>query len=169
MAGRPKGSGTPRIDLNEKEREYVKGYLRTASVGQAAKSAGMSNKQAKAKGHAMLKRPQVKAAIQAAQVESAKETAYTLTQSMEEAKEAMAFARETGNANALVKAIEHRAKLNGLLVENFNVRQTGLDIIIHGVTPEHLITSAIIPGIAAPLGALISPPEDEDDGEDLFD
>lgn len=42
---------------------------------------------------------------------------YSLEVSMAEAAEAMDFAKKTNNANALVKAIEHRAKLNGLLIE----------------------------------------------------
>jgi hypothetical protein len=36
---------------------------------------------------------------------------------MKEAGQAMEFAKETGNANAYVKAVELRAKLNGLLID----------------------------------------------------
>lgn len=58
---------------------------------------------------------------------------HNLEKAMAEAEEAMRFAKETENANAYVKAVEHRAKLNGLLVDRQEVKQVGFTIQIAGI------------------------------------
>lgn len=50
-----------------------------------------------------------------------KAAVYDLTIAMKEANDAAAFAREKGNSMALVKAVELRSKLSGLLIDRIEV------------------------------------------------
>jgi hypothetical protein len=72
-------------------------------------------------------RPEVRAALEAGWEAIRKDSVYTATKAMQECEEAMAFAKATKNAMALIRAIEIRAKLSGLLhdvlrIEHVDVR-----------------------------------------------
>lgn len=97
----------------------------------------------------MAHTPIVKALVAEAQKAVQAKINYGLEQAMQEAQDAIEFAKKTENANAYVKAVELRTKLNGLLVEKLDVRQSGFTLNVHGFTP-------------------IPIPKPEDDGSDIF-
>jgi len=71
---------------------------------------------------------------------------YTLEAAMEECEKACEFARDTDNANALMKGIELKTKLNGLLIEKHDHRMAAnFSIQIQGVRDKP------IPIIASPM------------------
>ena len=114
--------------LNPKQAAFVKEYLKHGNATLAATSAGYAIKKpqhAKNAGYALLERGPVKMAIEEARRSLQKESGYNLERAMSEAEDAMAFARDTENANALVKAVELRTKLNGLLIEKQDIRALG--------------------------------------------
>lgn len=118
--------------LSEKDQIYVAEFLRTGSMVAAAKAMGLDEKRARGQGNRIMKKPAVKAAVQAAQAKSTEAAAYGCNEAMREAEEAIEFAKKTKNANAYVKAVELRSKLKGLLVEKYDVRQSGFNITIQG-------------------------------------
>jgi hypothetical protein len=112
--------------LNLKQRRFVASYLRHGVAKQAAIEAGYSPASAKHTAHRLLyESPKVKAALAKEQKKLQEKTGYSAEEGMKEAGQAMEFAKETGNANAYVKAVELRAKLNGLLIEKHDVRAIG--------------------------------------------
>lgn len=82
----------------------------------------------------MLKNPTVKNALMEARKDPITKLSHNIHSAMQEASDAMDFAKETENANAYVKAVELRAKLNGLLTEKLDVRAlAGFSVNILGV------------------------------------
>jgi hypothetical protein len=120
MSCRPR---TPTDTLSAKEQIFVATFAKTGNVTQSLTAAGYST--ISGIGTDILRRPHVKAAIEAARLKVQNKIAYGLERAMTEAEEAIEFARQTDNANAYVKAVELRSKLNGLLVEKVDVRQSG--------------------------------------------
>lgn len=101
----------------------------------------------------------------------AQKTAFGATEAMKELDEAIDFARETGNANALAKCIELRMKLHGLLIDKHEVRQASLTIAIGGITSisdplplphDELTPSADMPLDQLPPVPLPMPTRDDD-------
>ena len=107
MVGRKKHQN----QLNPKQQRFVSEYLKTGNGAQSAIAAGYSAKSAKDCAHRLLTQsPAVKSALSRARLELQEVTQYNAEAAMQEAKEAMEFARETGNANAFVKGAELRAR-----------------------------------------------------------
>lgn len=142
--------------LNPRQMKFVTEYMKDANGARAAIAAGYSEKTARgAAYHLLHEAPAVIDAIDKARKAVQAKAQYNLQSAMDEAQEAIVFARETENANAYVKAVELRSKLNGLLVEKVDVRQSGLNIIIEG------FTSPAIPTTFRPVN-------EEDDDVDPF-
>lgn len=117
--------------LNPKQAQFVAEYFRNGgNQARAAVLAGYSASNAKEAGYALMQIPAVKAAIDEARKGWAEKAGYNLEAAMQEAQDAILFAELTENANAYVKAVELRSKLNGLLVEKIDVRQSGFQINI---------------------------------------
>jgi len=70
----------------------------------------------------------VMAAIDQARRQMLEAAAYTAERAMSEAERALEFAEENKNAMAMVKAVELRAKLAGLLIERIDQRVATVDI-----------------------------------------
>lgn len=75
---------------------------------------------------AMQKNEAVQAALEEIQSKARTSVAYTVTVAMEEAQEVIEFAKQNKNAMAYFKAVEHRAKLSGLLVDRIAVETVDL-------------------------------------------
>lgn len=131
----------------------------------AAKVAGYAP-EGRNRGYRLLKLPKVQAAINRVRNMIEGEIKYTAIEAMKECEEAMKFARLTQNANALCKAIELRAKLQGLLIEKHDIRSvaafqikiTGIDGPAPAPTPQ---VQAVMDVLKLPSTATIV----EDKGE----
>jgi hypothetical protein len=78
--------------------------------------------------------PPVMLAVDLGKREMAEKAGYTASAAMQEANDAIEFAKATKNANAYVKAVELRAKMSGLLVDRVDVRSlTAFSINLSGI------------------------------------
>jgi phage terminase small subunit len=133
--------------------KFIAEYMKHGNATRAAIAIGFPESRAKQKGHELKNAPYVKEKIDQNRKEIAAKGIYNLEMAMKEADDAIQFAIETGNANAYVKAIEHKSKLNGLLIERQEIRTASFSIMIDlGEEPKP-------PAIDVPSS---------DEGEDLF-
>ena len=107
--------------LKPKHAEFVHHFLQSANGTEAAKRAGYAEAHTSQEAYRLLRRADVKAAIDAARTTLAECSLYDVQRAMAEALAGIRFAMETKNANALVKGIELRARLSGLLIERIEV------------------------------------------------
>jgi len=115
-------------EITPKQMDFVERYLRTSDAKGSARAAGY------APGHDILKIPAVKAAVDKARNAVVRKGEYNLERLMDELNEGMGFARETGNATALARFTELKAKAMGLLIERIDQRQVGsFEINISGI------------------------------------
>ena len=119
--------------LKPSHQVFVDHYLRTGNASASAKMAGYSEKTSRHCGYQLLKHPTIAAALKEARDGAKIAASYTLDAAMKETDEAIEFAKLTKNANAMVKAIEHKSKLNGLLIERHEVKTAGFMISITGI------------------------------------
>lgn len=138
--GKPR---TPPGGLKPKEAKFAAEYLKDGDAQRAALAVDPTYKDPGTSGSKMLQKPAVREVVKAAHQEIAKKGVHNLEIAMQEAKDAMDFAKETANANAFIKAVEHRAKLNGLLVEKIDVRAQGFILNIVGLAPPEQVADAI--------------------------
>jgi phage terminase small subunit len=139
--------------LTDRQKAFVENYVKTGNAKQSAITAGFPAASAYQRGHEMAtKVAATTEALKDVRKEVAEKLKYTAIEAMQECQDAIIFARETGNANAYVKAVELRSKLQGLLIEKHDVRQVGFSIRIDGVDDP----SSIIPVVSTKV-------EDEDD------
>jgi phage terminase small subunit len=147
-------------DDNPRFRMFAHEYFRTGNAPAAAKKIGMHP----ASGTRFLKDPRVQAQLVPLREKVMNELSYTLKSAMIEAQEAIDFAMKTDNANAYVKAVELRAKLNGLLVDKLDIKsQTAFYIQFKGIGGQ--------PSLPPPNEPkLLNPPEDDpfSDDDDPF-
>lgn len=120
-------------NLRTKHAKFVEHYLKTGNGAQSAKIAGYSEKNAAQRASILLKSPQIQLALKEARAGSIVASSYSLDVAMKETDDCIEFARATKNANAMIKAIELKTKLNGLLIEKHEVKQAGFIINITGI------------------------------------
>ncbi len=106
-------------DLPERWRRIVARVAVGEEWSAAAKAEGCSEPYSRVIHTRMKKHPTVAKAIQEIQAEGRKLAVYDLATAMKEAEEVITFAKGTKNAMAYFKAVEHRARLSGLLVDEF--------------------------------------------------
>ena len=107
----------------ERRQRFVRSYvLNSGNAAQAVRESGYSIKGATTRGYKLLKEPDIKVAIDALRRQVATRTGYGVDKAMSELEEAMTFAKKTENATAFVRAVELRAKLNGVLVDRLDAR-----------------------------------------------
>lgn len=128
--------------------------MKDGNAARAAQAVGYTA----AHSHNLMRDPYVVEALEKARKRSQEVCDYNATQAMKEANDAIEFAISTENANAYVKAVELRAKLQGLLVEKVDLRaQVGFSIIMAPLRPgktepEPVPTTdfTVLPPAAAP-------------------
>jgi len=108
--------------LTAKQQRFVEEYLVDLNATQAAIRAGYSPKSAYAIGSENLTKPEVKAALHAAQAEVATKAKITRDYLIEHANDIMLKAKANGAWAAARGAIELLAKLTGHLVEKRDLR-----------------------------------------------
>lgn len=169
MGGKPGPKG-PVQGLSEKEQIFIKTYLKCGSYTDSAKAAGYSDKAARGKGYLMAKKPAVAKAIAAAQQEVVKENAFDLKAAIVELDQRIATASTAKQHSAVAKMLELKMKAHGLLVEKFDVRQSGFNVQIIGVRdgkpPEIVLPNGALHGLPIPVAQLSS---QSDNGDGLID
>lgn len=117
------GSLTPR------QAAFVQAYAAgNKTATQAAIEAGYSATSARAQVYDLLRNPGVKAELDGIRERITQQTVYDAAAAFGEAGEAIDLARASGNAHAMVKAVELRARLHGLLTEKVQVESITVDI-----------------------------------------
>ncbi len=121
------------LPLCENHLKFCKAYLVHNNAKQAVIEAGYQCKDPGAHGYQLLKRANIIEFLKEARKTAMEEVKYGLKEAMNEAKFAQEFSIKHKNANALVKATEHRAKLNGLIDKNIQVQVVPFSVNIQGL------------------------------------
>lgn len=155
--------------LSEKQQIFVDRYMKTGNGKQSAIDAGYAPANAHTAAFDLVNRNKnVRKALEAGRTESHKKIGYDITNVMEETSEAISFAKETGNANAYVKAVELRAKVQGLIVDKLDVRSLqNFQINIVGLTPPQVSLPVVIKDVTyqippAEVTPIVVPPEEKE-------
>lgn len=138
--------------LNDKQLRFVDEYCISHSAADAARKAGYSIKTAYAIGAENLRKPEIKAAIQARQAETALELGVTKQQVLAGLLEAVLVARVQSNPGAMIAGAREIGKLLGFYEPEtqrveLSVNDRGLAAKYQGMTDEQL--TAIIDGQVA--------------------
>ena len=146
-------------DLSAPQRLFIEEYLRTGNLSRSAKAAGYSgNTTALSKvGKKLLENPKIMLEIERHQRTAANRAAYGLKEAMDEAESLKQLAIEHKQMGAAIRAIEHKAKLNGLLVEKHEVA-AGFSIRISGIDDQRQVAEATQ---TLDISRLIGPKKDE--------
>jgi phage terminase small subunit len=137
--------------FDEKKRKFIENYAKHGIISTAARYAGVSHGTAAG----FLKEFEVQKALEEIRKEVMTKIGYGLQEAMQEAQDAIDFARDTDNANAYVKAVELRAKLNNLLVDKIDLSASvGFSINIVGIRRKkeaEAITAEVVPALPPPV------------------
>lgn len=107
--------------LSQKQRLFIAELQKGATGADAAKAAGYSPKAAKFAAYRLMQNELVRAELDKVRQNLAAATEYNGERCMAELDSAIAFAKEHKQANAVVKAVELRARLAGLLRDKLDV------------------------------------------------
>jgi phage terminase small subunit len=113
----------------------------------AAQHAGFADKSAQQRATKLVKLPAVAELIALERAKALEETRikgnFDLTVAMEAYDQAIAFARETKNASALVKAIDSKARMVGLGVEKKDTNTGQFALVINGFPVQATVVRTI--------------------------
>jgi phage terminase small subunit len=145
-------SGGATFMLNSKQVRFVDEYCISHSAADAARKAGYSVKTAYAIGAENLRKPQIKAAIQARQAATALELGVTRKKLISELLEAIRTARAQGDPMGMIAGAREVGKMLGLYAPeekkiDLTVNQQCLRSQFDGMSDDEL--SAIIDGECA--------------------
>ena len=135
---------TPR--LTQQQVRFLDAYSLSRNGVEAAKSVGYSQSSASQMAKRTLANPKAIEYLRSLQSESRAIAAYDLSLAMQESLEVIAFAKEHKNAMAYFKAVEHRAKLSGLLIDRVQVAT----VDITGALDEARRRIVTIPNLSLP-------------------
>jgi phage terminase small subunit len=108
--------------MTKKQRQFVEEYLLDGNATQAAKRCGYSERSAHIQGTTLLKRPEIKAAIDAGRAALAKETRVSKEWVVKRAIEAYKQACELNQMAAARATLDLLARLHGHIVEKRETR-----------------------------------------------
>jgi phage terminase small subunit len=115
---------TPR--LTQQQIKFLDQYAVSRNGTDAAMSVGYTKSSAPQMAQRTLKNPAAIEYLRTLTSESRAIAAYDLATAMTESLEVIAFAKDKGNAMAYFKAVEHRAKLSGLLIDRIQVEKVDI-------------------------------------------
>lgn len=124
--------------LTRKQQLYIAGISNGLTEKQAAIAAGSRGP------GIFLKNPNVIAALAEVQSRAQDLAVYDTARCMAEALDAMEFAREMENAGAVVRAVELRARLSGLLIDRVEVVHLDLRAALERAQTRFCNSRAII-------------------------
>ncbi|OZA29341.1 MAG: hypothetical protein B7X91_02555 [Hydrogenophilales bacterium 17-64-11] len=138
--------------LNDKQTRFVDEYCISLCGAEAARKAGYSVRTAYAIGAENLRKPQIKAAIQARQAATALELGVTKQKVISDLLEAIQTARAQGNPGAMIQGAREVGRLLGFYEPEtqrveLSVNDRGLAAKYQSLSDEEL--TAIIDGQAA--------------------
>ena len=110
---------TPR--LTQRQIQFLDQYAKCRNGKDAAISVGYTTSSAPQMAQRTLKNPKAQEYLKSLQSESRAIVAYDLSVAMQESLDVIAHAKLTNNSMAYFKAVEHRAKLSGLLIDRVQV------------------------------------------------
>jgi phage terminase small subunit len=123
---------TSKTELNTRQQAFVRAYVLNGNNGAAAvREAGYSinnPESARRQAYQLLQNPLIKDAVAQGRHEFVVVTEYDAKAVMSELDAAIDFARSTKNANALVRAIEAKAKVAGLMTDKVELNVNNVDI-----------------------------------------
>lgn len=129
--------GRRRKNFDPYKHKFVEEYVKDGNAKRSAQAAGFSAGSSSQNGVYLLRDPYVVEALETARKRAQEKCDYNAEQAMKEANDAIAFAINTGNANAYVKAVELRAKIQGLLVDKIDLKsQVAFSIIMQPLRPQ---------------------------------
>jgi hypothetical protein len=105
-------------ELGIRDLKFVAAYALSGVAVKAARDAGFKSKNASV---ALMKRPEILAAIEAEKTKIRESTGYNAEAAMADLNRAEEFARENRSPMAVVKCVDARMRLNGLLVERVDI------------------------------------------------
>lgn len=123
LADPPTKPKQTRKRISPKQQQYAELRAQGKTQGEAALLAGYNSKTG---AYRAERNPLVNGYLSEVRRNAAVRAGYVVATAMDEARDAMGFARETENATAYVKAVELRAKLSGLLIEKHEVLTVSL-------------------------------------------
>jgi phage terminase small subunit len=135
-------------NLTGKQLRYVENIAKGMSLRDAALKAGYSLSFSKVAAGRLGQSPAVAQAIAGIRAEARKIACYDVSVAMDEALDAIAFARAKGNAMAVVKGVELRSKLSGLLIDR--VLEVTVDLTDALARAEARLTDMTASGTGAP-------------------
>jgi hypothetical protein len=113
--------------LSDKLQRFIELRVRGMDKKPAALAAGYSESYSNVAGR-LEKNPTVREAIDAIRQKGCEMAAYDLTKAMEEAQEVIEYAKQVKSAMAYVRAVELRARLAGLLIEQIHLKHQEVDL-----------------------------------------
>lgn len=116
--------------LSARQAAYVAAVIRTGNKRLAKKEAGYNPDRST---QTIERSKPVQEALRAAKQQVMEKFKYGIEEAFQEAGDAIEFARETRNANAMVKAMELRAKLHGLIDKMTGPQLANFQIVIKGL------------------------------------
>lgn len=135
------GDNLPKTcQITEIHQKFIEHYFKSGNISDTARELKLDY----AKVRRWVKIPAIAEELQRLRDELRKKSGYTVQLAMDECHAAMEFAQETKNANALVKAIELKTRLNGLLVEKHDHRMiANFSIEIENVKDKKIKSSPV--------------------------
>lgn len=115
-------------ELSPRQTAFIKEYLICGSGAEAARRAGYAESTSLRAGEKLLKRPQIKAAIDAHRAEMQAKTGYSLEAAVTEINGDIAGAIAKGQYNAVSSLRKLKLQLYGLLIERAEMRVETVDI-----------------------------------------
>jgi hypothetical protein len=110
---------------------FVVSYISQGNRAKAAIAAGYSPRRADQAAYKLENHPVIAEAIKTVRRAMAERQRYTLDKLIADFDHAAAFAQETGNATALVRAREMKGKAMGLLVDRIDARVQAVPFHLH--------------------------------------
>jgi hypothetical protein len=112
--------------LNVRQQKFVSNVLHGVTASESYRRAyGCSPAAAGTSGSNSLRKPNIKAALDAARADLARSIQYDAAAAMAELDESLKFSRETKNATAYARSVELKMRLSGLLIERVDQRNLG--------------------------------------------
>lgn len=116
---------------------FIRAVAAGSTPAQAVRLAGYSGKLVKLTAKRLLAEPAVAKAIEGVREVLASQALYDFEQAHLTLMAALDFARQTGNANAVVKAAETLAKLHGHLNDKLDVSASGgVEFVFQAFAPK---------------------------------
>ena len=126
--------------LDHRHLAFIAGVVSGKSYPKAAREAGFSKAYSNKASITLMRNQMVLDELERQREKIQKAHNYDVEMAMRECNEALLFARETKNANALTKTVELKAKLMGLLIDKIDQRNVGgFEIRIGGIDEDSVI------------------------------